>query len=110
MPPKTTWVLKGGSVLSTRQVPPQEKRAMREQMEVVWAGFDSTYADKYDKQEPACKRAKRSEKDSQTAEPACKRAKRSEKDSQTAELCSDDPNDPRDYTDRWYDAHAHKFK
>ena len=71
----------GGSKLSTRKVTPQEMRKTRE----IWAGFDSTYADKYDKQEPACKRAKRPEKDSQTAEPACKRAKRSEKDSQTAD-------------------------
>ena len=78
---EATFAVAGGSKLSTRKVTPQEKRVMRE----VWAGFDSTYADKYDKQEPACKRAKRSEKDSQTAEPACKRAKRSEKDSQTAE-------------------------
>ena len=46
--PKSDWIFKGGSVLSTRQVPPQEKRAMREQMEVVWAGFDSKYADKYE--------------------------------------------------------------
>ena len=85
MPKQASFKLKGGSVLSTRQVPAKEKKEMRKEHDKIWGGFDSKYADKYDKKEPACKRAKRSEKDSQTAEPACKRAKRSEKDSQTAE-------------------------
>ena len=74
--PKASWTFKGGSVLSTRQVPAKEKKEMRKEHDKIWGGFDSKYADKYDKKEPACKRAKRSEKDSQTAE-----------------LCSDDPND-----------------
>ena len=66
--PKSSWIFKGGSVLSTRQVPAKEKKEMRKEHDKIWGGFDSKYADKYDKEEPACKRAKRSEKDSQTAE------------------------------------------
>ena len=59
--PKSDWIFKGGSVFSTRQVSPQEKRAMRELYEGVWAGFDSTYATKYDKaEEPSASAMKRS--------------------------------------------------
>ena len=58
---EATFALTGGSVHSTRRVPPHEKRAMQELQRAVWAGFDSTYATKYDKaEEPSASAMKRS--------------------------------------------------
>ena len=58
---EATFTLTGGSVKSTRRVPPHEKRAMQELQRAVWAGFDSTYATKYDKaEEPSASAMKRS--------------------------------------------------
>ena len=48
---EATFALTGGSVKSTRRVPPHEKRAMQELHRAAWAGFDSNYATKYDKAE-----------------------------------------------------------
>jgi len=43
-----TYEIKGGSKLSTRQVPEEEKREMRKQRQKIWKGFDKTHATRYD--------------------------------------------------------------
>ena len=43
-----TFSFAGGSVLSTRQVPEEEKREMRKQRQKIWKGFDKTHATRYD--------------------------------------------------------------
>ena len=43
-----TFSFAGGSVLSTRQVPEEEKREMRKQRQKIWKCFDKTHATRYD--------------------------------------------------------------